>query len=143
MQLRALVNYVPLSLAAISIGFEIAEYTILESGGTFTVQVVKENGQLSEQTFEIFIMANDSNNPGIANAELGVDYSFRSTNSSSFAAQFPPESQSLSIEIDIIPDSILEGIEAFRLIVSPGNSSAPFTLGRNFVTDVFITDCEC
>ncbi len=127
--------------AAISIGFTVPEFTAEESGGVFSVQIVKENGQRSEQTFELVITADNS--PGFPNqAVLGEDYVLPTTNSSSFVLPFPSGLQEVSFDIDIISDNTTEGIEAFRLQVAASAASPPFTLGQDPVTDGFITDSE-
>ncbi len=127
------------SHAAISIEFTTPEFTARESVGSVTIQLVKANSQLSEQSFELIITATDSNIPGIPNAILGEDYILPGA-SNSLLLPFPPEQQEVEFEIDIISGDAEEGVEAFQLEMSASATSANFQPGGN--AEVFISDCE-
>ena len=147
----------------IQIGFEIPEYTFLEPNNeTFihNVTVIKEDGQVTEQTFAVVISINEPN-VGIRPATqetleaiaAGINYDFRTA---SAAVEFNvfelyPEERSFTFNFFINSDESPEGTEGFQIrsapergVPEPGLSYPTYQppSGRNahLTTEIIIID---
>ena len=117
----------------IHIGYEIPEYMYYEPDfETFirNVTIIKEDNQLTEQTFAVVISINEPN-VGIRPATqetletiaAGINYDFRTAITGaevdSFVFEFFPDQQSLRFYFFINSDELPEGTEGFRLGSAP------------------------
>ena len=143
--------------SAIQIGFEQPSYVFLEPLFTekFIDQVflVKENDQLSEQTFRVEISVSDvspsnSTRPASLTSQdtlgktIDNDYRISNPGQRSIVLSFTPNMQSISFNFALFPDLIVEGTEAFMVNAEPELSTpsflAPIFLSQN--TFIIIED---
>ena len=83
--------------------------------------LVKENNVISEQTFLVNIQVMDSATSGtsVQPATLGVDYRLASAGQTSMIETFPASEQSIAFQFTLLPDTLPEGTEAFRVSAFP------------------------
>ncbi len=103
-----------------------ANYRFVEGSGTQTVRVIKEDDRLTEQTFDIGILVQPGNIPGLEEAVQGLDFNISTT-----TFEFLPENQEYTVDVLVLEDNEMEGPEAFKLtvdlpgaVVPGGNPSA-------------------
>ena len=116
----------------ICIGYEIPEYTFFEPDfETFihNVTIIKEDGQVTEQTFAVVISINGPNVGSPATQETletiaaGINYDFRiavtAAELDSFVFEFFPDEQNFTFIFFINSDELPERTEGFRLGSAP------------------------
>ena len=120
-------TYCPLFFALfadIRIGFSRAMYTVVEppsDSGLGEVLLTKEDGRISEQTFDVLVNVSEAfPNP----ATQGEDYGLGGT-INPFVVSFPPESQNLSLPITLLANTLPELNERFMITSSPSTSTPP------------------
>ena len=108
---KVIMIFLPL---AIRIGFEQQSYTFTEPPDLelFNIPLVKEGGQLSEQTFIVQLQVSNMTNP-FQPASFSEDYDHQI-----FNITFLPDQQTISWEFQLIPNEAPEENEAFRVILS-------------------------
>lgn len=156
----SVMNYYFFSLA-IRIGFERPNYTFFEPifterGFIDQVFLVKENNQLSEQTFQVEITVSDvSPTSNISPATLITrdpfgriidnDYRISGADQRSIILRFDPNREMISFNFVLYPDLLVEGTEAFVVNASPKQNtpafSSPIFLAQN--TFIIIEDNDC
>ena len=94
----------------------------------FNIPLVKEVGQLSEQTFEVQIQVSNNTYP-LQPASIREDYDYQT-----LKITFLPNQQTVSWEFELIPNNVSEENEAFCVILSPTFGSPKFLSGSQ---DVF------
>ena len=114
----------------IHIGFKLPEYTFCEPDfETFinNVTIIKEDGQVTEQTFALIITINEPNF-GIRPATrgttetiaAGINYDFRTTRASDLVLfELLPDKQNLTFSFFLNSDELPEGTEGFLLHSEP------------------------
>ena len=123
------------SPAAIRIGFESPSHTIDEEDRMGNVFLIKEDGQLSEQTFLVLVTAGPGGQAEVPDATSGDDYSVEV-----IVVRFPPDQQRTQIQLAVVDDNITEETEAFRLEAGFNEEGVPFLPGSNPIATVFIED---
>ena len=122
----------------IHIGYEIPEYTFFEPDfETFiqNVTIIKEDSQITEQTFAVVISINEPNvgiRPATQETQetiaAGINYDFRTAITGgevdSFVLEFFPDEQSSTFNFFINSDALPEGTEGFRLGSAPDRGVA-------------------
>lgn len=78
-----------------------------------SVELIKEDNRLSDQTFTVDITIETANISGLDEAILGLDYNLTVTR-----YPFPPEAQSVFVDFTVLEDSESEGPEVFKLTAS-------------------------
>ena len=116
-----------LVFSAIKIGFESDTYNVRKDPTTALtynngpVFFVKEDGQISEQTFMILVQASGSTVPGtdIQPASINDDYQLLFSSNTSVVISFPPSAQRVPFGFTILQDSDPEETEAFLASSEP------------------------
>ena len=124
--------------AAISIGFEQAEYTFTKGDGFHfdTIRLVKEGGVVSEQTFDVRVTAESS---AVDNQAVhGVDYDLGGDSVLTFTIR--PDQQYLPIAINIYDDGAVTGTKMAILISARSPSSVPYDRPHHPTTTIVILD---
>ena len=122
---------VTISHADVRIGFAQRVYSVAEptTGQQLvrSVQLVREGGRLSEQTFAVNVTvgAPASNLNAASNSGPGSDYSIGSP-SASVTLEFPPAAESVVFAFSVNSDEMAEGVEAFQATTSGVQGFAPF-----------------
>ncbi len=128
---------------AISIGFQLREYTFFELPFETTISnvtLIKEGGRITEQIIGLIITFTD----GTAGFE--VDYTLGGAiGLNSQARIIQPNAQSTTIHFVLRPDGIPEGTETFRVSFSSQEGFPPFeTPTTTFISaTISILDDDC
>ena len=115
-------------IIAIRIGFQLPQYNFTEPKNSHilidNVTLIKEGNRQSEQTFNISIRFGD---PGTGIHTASSQHTTSDNNpdyvtpfdSVAVFQSFPPHEQVLVINITLLPDDLLEGLEGFRISATP------------------------
>ncbi len=131
------------------VGFEFPEYVFTEQNGTFpdTIRLVKEDGVVSEQIFDIQITVESSLNFGRPDATFQRtpsdkgDYKLMTKQ---FRFEFSPEEQFIPLALTLFDDGLLEQSEAFVLDLKEIVDQGPqFNAGLYLSALVIIQDNDC
>ena len=103
--------------------------------GSGPVNLVKQDGVVSEQTFVVVVQVTNSVPPGtnFQPATFGEDYSVGSSITMSESLQFQNDDQKINVPLTLFADNIVEGTEAFLMTSAPGD------LGTTVVVPQYIS----
>ncbi len=129
---------------AISIGFQLEEYTFFEpqfDTPITNVTLVKEGGRITEQVLGLLITYTANT------AGLEVDYTLGGINGTNSQARIiQPNVQNITISFLLLTDEIPEGTETFRISSSAQENfptfEAPTTIFTSAVISILDNDCE-
>ena len=121
---------------AIKIGFGEAEYTFTKRDGYDTVTLVKDDGVVSEQTFDVRLTAESS---AVDNqAVYVIDYDIGGESVQTFTIR--ADQQYLPIPISIYDDGAVTGTKRAILVSARSPSSVPYDTPLHPTTALIILD---
>jgi hypothetical protein len=115
------------------------------------VLLIREGGRRSEQTFLVAIDVGEPDS-GIRSATLETfdvagDYNTAAGGGSFIQVFFGPDQENVSLPLTLFPDTLPEGLEAFRATSIPSegfpNFGPPISGGAFATTEVRIMDNDC
>ena len=115
------------SSTAIRIGFEFPVYTFEEEDGSLLNDtfLIKEDGRVSEQTFDVSVTTGPVIWSTLPNADHEVDYTI---GQQPRMIRFTPDQQQTPVSFAFFDDDYPEGSEVFEL-QSSNNATVQFTSG--------------
>ena len=125
------------------IGFQKMNYTFaepeIEKMITGVVYLERENGQLTEQTYEVAITISTTIPPDQRPASIPDDFSIGG-NQTTTNLTFPPNITLLDFQFTLFPDDIFEGTEVLQVKSEPSQvlGSEAFTSPNTLFPSTFI-----
>ena len=122
------------------IGFQKMNYTFtepeIEKMITGVVYLERENGQLTEQTYEVAITVSTTVPPGQRPASIPDDFSIGGNQTN---LTFPPNITLLDFQFTLFPDDIFEGTEVLQVKSEPSQvlGSEAFTSPNTLFPSTF------
>ena len=138
------VTFFPSLHTVIRIGFAEESHDVVESNTVQLVELIKEDNVVTEQTFSVniaillgenLVLADPSSQPTVPPDDVAL------SNMSNVQVDlvFPPDKQSLQLELTVFDDSVLELNESVSFVLS---GSTGFSLGQITESTVTILNDE-
>ena len=130
--------------SVIRIGFAEQSYDVVESNTVQLVELIKEDNVVTDQTFSVniavllgenLVLADPSSQPTVPPDDVALS----NVSNGQVELVFPPDKQSLQLELTVFDDSVLELNETVNFVLS---GSTEFSLGQITESTVTILNDE-